>query len=88
MPDTPTTETRAIIEPILRETYGTSLMVSALAEHLAERIDRNDHDDRGRHHMVMCACWDWFPGGTTANATATRIVRALAEAGVTTEEDE
>jgi tripartite-type tricarboxylate transporter receptor subunit TctC len=65
--------TRDTIAPTLIATYGKGSMVDALARHLAEKIDRCDWDSRGREHMVMATCWDWFPGGGTAAAVAAKI---------------
>lgn len=70
-------ETRQKIEPILRRTYGKTVMVTALVDHLRQRIDEKDWDSRGREHMVMCVCWDWFSGGTTAANAASKIEAAL-----------
>jgi hypothetical protein len=44
---------------------------------LAEKIDRCDWDSRGREHMIMVTCWNWFSGGDTAAAVAAKIEAAL-----------
>lgn len=67
----------AIIEPIIRQTYGTSPMALALAGHLAEGVEANDFDSRGREYWLMVRCWDWFSGGTTADHVAQRIEAKL-----------
>jgi hypothetical protein len=69
-----------IITPILVATYGKGSMVHSLAEHLAHRIDTDDYDGRGRKHMVTMECWNWFPGGGTAEGTAAKIEAALKRA--------
>jgi hypothetical protein len=63
------------IKPIIVNTYGKIPMAEALAETLGERIDNYDGADR--ESMILRTCWDWFPGGTTAESTAYRIEQAL-----------
>lgn len=69
--------TLATVLPIITKTYGKGSMANALAAHLAEKIDRNDFDSRGREHGVMLTCWAWFSGGSTAESAARRIEEAL-----------
>lgn len=72
-----TTKTIDIIQPIVTETYGVGVFVETFVGHLAKEIAQYDGDDRER--MVMMNCWNWFPGGTTAENTAAKIERALEE---------
>ena len=65
------------ILPILSKTYGAGSYTEALAAALADRISHECWDSRGREYMVMLACWDWFSGGTTAEATARKIEEAI-----------
>ena len=65
------------IYPILTETYGDTPMVSSLASHLANKIDVDEWDSRGRRFGIMNVCWNWFSGGDTAASVADRIERAL-----------
>jgi hypothetical protein len=74
--------TRDVIAPILRDTYGKGSMVESLADHLAQKIDAHDGSQRysgSREDMVFRTCWDWFSGGSTAEAVAEEIEAALAE---------
>ena len=66
------------IQDILTETYGDNGWTRACIAYLAERIEADQWDPRGREHAVMCILWDCFPGGTTAAKTAQRIEDALA----------
>jgi hypothetical protein len=71
--------TVGIVAPILTATYGASSYVDAFARFLAEKIDGRDWDSRGREHMIMSLCWDWFSGGTLAARAAAKIDAALGE---------
>lgn len=66
------------IQDILTNTYGDTETARACAAYLAQRIDEDRWDSRGREYAIMCIVWDWFPGGTTAAKTAQRIEDALA----------
>jgi hypothetical protein len=72
-------DVQRVITPILKLTYGKGSMVDAAAADLAQRIAAENYDDRGREHMVMLRCWDWFTGGSTAESVARKIEAALAE---------
>lgn len=69
--------THNVIEPIILRTYGDNGMSRALVVHLAAKINDGDYDSRGREHMIMHICWDWFSGGTTAEAVAGEIEAQL-----------
>jgi hypothetical protein len=69
--------TEEAIGPILTTTYGKTGMVDALARHLAHRVDSEDWDSRGREHMVMAECWNWFAGGDTAASVARKVEAVL-----------
>jgi hypothetical protein len=71
--------TADLIAPIIHETYGHGPMPDAFVKHLAWKIEADDFDSRGREYGIMIACWDWFSGGTTADATAQKIEAALNE---------
>lgn len=71
-----TTEER--IRPIIEKIYGANAMSEGLVRDLAHRIENHGWDDyRGREHMIMSVCWNWFSGGTTAETTARRIEQQL-----------
>lgn len=72
-----TENARRIIAPILKLTYGEGAMVDTLATDLADHLAKGEFDDRGRQHEVMLRCWDWFPGGDTAEAVAAKVEEAL-----------
>lgn len=67
------------IRPILAETYGDTNMVNALSEYLGMRIESfvPRYEDETREREIMLMIWNWYSGGTTAEATAKRIEAAL-----------
>lgn len=76
--------THDIIWPILRDTYGKGQMVRNLADCLEQGIDGARgfrYGRRSREYNVMQTCWNWFPGGDTAAATARKIETALKQYG-------
>ena len=80
MPTPESGSTDAIIGPILVATYGDNGMTRALIVHLADLIDRGGRPygaTREREYTVMRTCWDWFPGGGTAEGVARRIEGVL-----------
>lgn len=67
------------ILPVLQGVYGAGQMVTALSEHLAEKIDTFERGYyRTRKEMILQTCWNWFAGGGTAEIAAERIEKALA----------
>ncbi len=72
-------DTLSIVQPIVVSTYGKGSMVTSLAARLAEKIDAfEQHTDRDtRERMIWETCWNWMPGGTTAQSVATKIEAAL-----------
>lgn len=69
--------TVGIVRPIIEWAYGGGSFPQALATNLAEKIDAQNWDSRGREYMIMRTCWDWMPGGTTAERVAKKIEEAL-----------
>lgn len=65
---------REALEPI----YGSGSMVTALASHIVDKWD-DWNDDPSRDlitHLHLCI-WNWFPGGSTAEVAANKIMEAL-----------
>jgi len=50
-------------------------MAKSLAYDLIEKMPGWDKDDR--EHQIMQTCWNWFSGGSTAEAVAYKIEMAL-----------
>lgn len=73
---------RDAIAPVLKYVYGDSASTDGLVEHLVRKLALGEFDDRGRQHEMMLRCWDWFPGGDTAEAVAAKIEEALRSAEV------
>jgi hypothetical protein len=79
-------DTAAIIEHIIKDTYGNTSFVDACVQDVANTIDKYNLDadfrttsHRTRESVIMLRLWDWFSGGTTAGNAAHRIEAALAE---------
>lgn len=71
--------TRALIAPLVIDTYGDGPMVDAFLDHLAKEIDAYDETkhSRDRETFITLLCWDWFSGGDTAANLADRIEEVL-----------
>jgi hypothetical protein len=65
------------IAPIIFAAYGESSMTRALVNVLADKVERDDFDSRGREHGIMLVCWMRFPGGGTAARVAADIEAVL-----------
>jgi hypothetical protein len=65
------------IAPAVFATYGENSMSRGLVNELADKIDRDDWDSRGREHGIMLVCWMRFPGGGTAARVAADIEAVL-----------
>jgi len=72
---TPALSTRAVIGPIIFDTYGDGAMAQALVDWIMRNIEGVEPVKRER--FLMLACWDWFPGGTTAESVARKLEEAL-----------
>lgn len=67
-----------LVFDVLADIYGQSVWTSACAKHITEKWD-DWNEDAGRDlitHLHLCI-WDWFPGGTTADFAAHKIMAAL-----------
>ena len=51
--------TYEVIVPIVGEIYGHKQMATALAAHLANKID--DYKGDNRERMICNTCWEWVP---------------------------
>ena len=75
-----------IIRPIINDTYGKSEFIDAMIGDVAKTIDERNASEfaplHSREHTVMCKCWDWMAGGSTAGSVACKIEAALVEAGL------
>lgn len=73
------------ILPPLESVYGRGSMVTALAEHLVDKIDQFElgdpyiygEVDKQLNDMIMQTIWNWFPGGGTAQIAADKVEEAL-----------
>jgi hypothetical protein len=82
-------DTAAIIEHVIKDTYGNTEFVGAAVQDVANTIDKYNLDadyrtvsqrrGRTREDVTMLKLWDWFSGGTTAENAAKRVEAALAE---------
>jgi hypothetical protein len=64
-----------IVTTIIINVYGRNTMAKSLAYDLIEKMPGWDKDDR--EHQIMQTCWNWFSGGSTAEAVAYKIEMAL-----------
>lgn len=76
-----------VVVRVLGDAYGADSMVDALAKHLAKYIDNFyaaapyvSRRGSNREREIMLMIWNWFPGGTTAEAAAREIEAALSAA--------
>jgi hypothetical protein len=81
MSATQSREIHKIVLPIILKTYGRTNMAKELANHLSEKIADNIPSQR-LHGIILRACWDWMPGGSTANVAANKIIAALDKKGL------
>lgn len=68
-----------LVTTIVTDVYGQNAMARGLASDLIEKIPGWDegNDERDREHQIMLTCWNWFSGGSTAEAVARKIETVL-----------
>jgi hypothetical protein len=78
------TDTLAVIQPAVFETYGDGGKARVLAESIALGVDTNRWraQEDGREDGIRILCWSFFAGGSTAAIAARRIETALRKAGL------
>lgn len=64
----------------LVDIYGDGSMVASLAEHLINNMPlyamQAEDEERTVEFQAMLTIWNWFPGGSTAEIAAGRVVAA------------